>query len=277
MKKSSAKKYVFGEYLKELREKKGVSLKEVEKAIGASNAYISQLETGTRKKLPEPERLRAIADYYNVTVEELLAKAGYYEQKDVLKESFERKINNAFLHVIHDPQFNAGRNIKPDGIPLDVKRFVVEMFSYIYKKSSFDIRPQAAGTVIDKNIVWSLRWKTKSVTRDTFPRPESDKAFFYPADLHEKSQTIIRYRVEIECTETKGQVDDEKVYFEGPKAGTAILTQTAIGEGVYEEPENDWQGYESMLLAKATEAAVRNALPKLKGINWSSIVKPLME
>ena len=280
MKKSPAKKYIFGEYLKELREKKGVSLKEVEKSIGASNAYISQLETGTRKKLPEPERLRAIADYYNVTVEELLTKAGYYEQKDVLKETFEHRISNAFLHVITDPQFHTGRIIKPNTIPLDVKRFVVEMSTYFHKKSCIDVRPQAAGTLVDKGVVWSLRWKTKSVVRDVFPRPVNLDPTYYKSksDLpKEEHRDIIRYRIQVECIETKGKFDEEKVYFEGSKAGTETITQTALGEGVHEEPENGWVGYESILLARATEAAVRNALPKLKGINWSSIVRPLTE
>jgi len=56
-------KFHLGAFLKELREKKGVSLMDVEKATGISNAYLSQLETGARKKLPEPDRLRKIANY----------------------------------------------------------------------------------------------------------------------------------------------------------------------------------------------------------------------
>ncbi len=49
MKKTSTKKYILGNFLRELREKKGVNLKEAEQAMGVSNAYISQLETGTKK------------------------------------------------------------------------------------------------------------------------------------------------------------------------------------------------------------------------------------
>lgn len=262
MKKSSAKKYVLGEYLRELREKKGVSLKDVETAIGASNAYISQLETGARKKLPEPDRLRAIADYYNVSVEELLAKAGYYEQKNVIKETFENRINKAFLHVIYDPQFKTGHRIDPNTLPMDVKRFVVEMHAHNVKKSSFSIRPQAAGTIVENGIVRSLRWKTDDVARDTYKSG---------------GRTLIRYRVKVTCTETEGKQDDEQVYLDGPKQGTEKVIQSAIGEGVYEEFENNWQGYEAVLLIKATENAVRNALPKIKGTNWASIVKPTME
>lgn len=262
MKKILRKPPVLGSFLKELREKKGVSLLDVEHALKIPNAYISQLETGARKKLPEPDRLRLLADYYNVTTQELLAKAGYYEEKNVIQESFSNQINKAFLHVIYNPQFKTGQHINPDTIPLDIKRFVVEMFAYNVKKSSFDIRPQAAGTVIEKNIVRSLRWKTKNVIRDTFKR---------------EKETIIRYRVQIVCTETTGQYDHEKVYFDGAKQGTEKVTQIADGEGVCEESENNWQGYESMLLARATETAVRNALPKFKSTNWSAIVKPMIE
>src|SRR3989338_5568425 len=98
--------YPFGRFLKLLREQKGVSLIEVEKATGMSNAYLSQLETGARRRLPTPDRLRLLADYYDVSIKEFLEKAGY-EDKDI-KETYEQKIDKAFLHVIHDPQFNTG-------------------------------------------------------------------------------------------------------------------------------------------------------------------------
>ncbi len=40
-----------GEYLKELRIKKGVSVYEAQKATGMSNAYLTQLETGLPESL----------------------------------------------------------------------------------------------------------------------------------------------------------------------------------------------------------------------------------
>ena len=69
-------------------------------------------------------------------------------------------------------------------------------------------------------------------------------------------------------------VDEEKMYDEGPKQGTEKITQTVIGEGVYEEDAAGVNGYEALLLVKATEIAVRNALPKIKKTNWASIIKP---
>ncbi|MBN1871432.1 MAG: helix-turn-helix domain-containing protein [Candidatus Omnitrophica bacterium] len=252
------KNYALGGFLKELRERKGVSLKEVEKATGISNAYLSQLETGARRRLPPPDRLRLIADYYNISVKELLEKAGYYEAKDI-KETFAQKINKSFLHVINDPQFNTGQRIDPNTLSIDVKRFVLEMYAYNVRKSSFYISPQAAGRIIDKEIVRSLRWKTEEVTRDTYKAG---------------GKQMIRYRVKVACAETEGEVDTEKVYFEGPKKGTEKVAQTAIGEGVYEEDSAGSQGYEAIMLIKATDIAVRSALPKIKGTNWASIIRP---
>lgn len=251
--------YPFGQFLKSLRERKNASLIDVEKATGISNAYLSQLETGARRRLPPPDRLRLLASYYNVSVQELLAKAGYYETKDI-KETYVEKINKAFLHVIYDPQFHTGQRINPDEISLDVKRFVLEMYSYNVRKSSFFPTLQAAGRVIDKNIVKSLRWKIEEVTRDA--RKVGGKM-------------MIRYRVGVICTETEGEFDTEKIYYEGPKEGTEKITQTATGEGVQEEDAEGLQGYnESFLLIKAADQAVRNALPKIKGTHWASIVKP---
>lgn len=254
--------YPFGQYLKSLREQKSVSLIDVEKATGISNAYLSQLETGTRRRLPTPERLHLLSDYYNVSVRELLEKAGYYEAKEI-KETYEQQINKAFLHVINDPQFHTGQRINPREISLDVKRFVLEMYSYNVKKASFFPSLQAAGRVVDKNIVKSLRWKIEEVTRDT----------------HKVGgKMMIRYRVGVLCTETEGEFDTEKIYYEGPKKGTEKVTQTATGDAVQEEEAETLQGYnEVFLLIRAADQAVKNALPKIKGVNWASIVRPTME
>jgi len=121
--------YPFGRYLKSLREEKGVSLLKVEKATGISNAYLSQLETGARRRLPTPERLRVLSDYYNVFIQELLAKAGYYEAKDIEK-TFKQKIDKAFLHAVSDPKFNYGSRINHKKLSTDIKRFIVELYEH---------------------------------------------------------------------------------------------------------------------------------------------------
>lgn len=119
--------FPFGEFLKRLREKKGATLKQVEDATGLSNAYISQLETGTRRRLPTPEKLKALADYLNVTVQELLEKAGYTEP-DETTETYEQKIERVFNHIITDPKFKFGTRLATEKYDIDAKRFIIEMY-----------------------------------------------------------------------------------------------------------------------------------------------------
>jgi len=136
MKKKTKQTFPLGDFLKELRERKGVSLKKVEDETGISNAYLSQLETGVRQRLPNPDRLKALADYYNVSLQQLLEKAGYFGEGNI-EETQEQKIEKAFLHVISDPAFKYGTRLKGK-YDLDGKRFIVEMYETLTKKKILD-------------------------------------------------------------------------------------------------------------------------------------------
>ena len=136
MNKQSKKEFLFGEFLKSLRHRKGVSLKKVEDDTGISNAYLSQLETGSRRKLPDPERLKVLANYYNVSIQQLLEKAGYYGENDI-PETREQKIEKAFQHVINDPDFKYGTRLKGK-YDLDAKCFIIEMYQKLSKKKLLD-------------------------------------------------------------------------------------------------------------------------------------------
>ena len=124
--------FPFGEFLKELRERKGVTLKQVHEGTGMSDAYISQMETGARRRLPAPAKLKALADYFNVTIKELLEKAGYVESGPI-EVSLEEKINKAFAHVTSDPDFKFGTRVKGE-YDLDAKRFIIEMYEKATKR-----------------------------------------------------------------------------------------------------------------------------------------------
>lgn len=68
----------FGDALRRLRERKGVSQKEMAAAIGVSPAYLSALEHG-RKGQPNFDFLQRVAGYFNIIwdeAEELFAIAG---------------------------------------------------------------------------------------------------------------------------------------------------------------------------------------------------------
>jgi HTH-type transcriptional regulator, competence development regulator len=69
----------FGEYIKNLRNEIGFSQRELAEKSSVSNAEISRIETGERKK-PSPIVLKAIAPFLGVAYEELLQKAGYIEE-----------------------------------------------------------------------------------------------------------------------------------------------------------------------------------------------------
>lgn len=66
----------YGIYFKALRKTKSLTLRQVEKQTGISNAYLSQLETG-KVKQPSPLNLHKLAQLYEVPYEMLMEKVGY--------------------------------------------------------------------------------------------------------------------------------------------------------------------------------------------------------
>ena len=67
-----------GGLLSDLRNAKGLSLRQVEEATdrAVSNAYLSQLENGKIRK-PSPNVLHSLAEIYAVPYEALMERAGY--------------------------------------------------------------------------------------------------------------------------------------------------------------------------------------------------------
>jgi transcriptional regulator with XRE-family HTH domain len=70
------------EELARMRRIKKSSLREVERATGMSNAYLSQLEKGDAKN-PSPSILYKLAQFYDVPYESLLASAGYLDEEQI--------------------------------------------------------------------------------------------------------------------------------------------------------------------------------------------------
>jgi HTH-type transcriptional regulator, competence development regulator len=64
------------ETLRRVRGVKGAKLRDVEKATGISNAYLSQLENGKAEN-PSPHILHKLAQFYGVPYESLMEAAGY--------------------------------------------------------------------------------------------------------------------------------------------------------------------------------------------------------
>ncbi len=78
-----------GKYLAEIRKRKGISLREVNKLKDISYSHLSMIEHGKRNVTPA--LLRNLADLYKVDYLDLYEKAGYIdlienEQKDILRK-----------------------------------------------------------------------------------------------------------------------------------------------------------------------------------------------
>jgi HTH-type transcriptional regulator, competence development regulator len=71
-------KLTLGQYLASIRNDRGLSQRDVEKATNkvVSNAYLSQIETDQIKK-PSPNILHALAELYEVSYESLMERAGF--------------------------------------------------------------------------------------------------------------------------------------------------------------------------------------------------------
>ena len=115
----------FGEYMKSLRLKVRMSLREVERESGVSNAYIAQIERDDRPP-PSAEILKKLAPVYNVPVRDLLRAAGYWdEDKPSLTE--DEEVEMAFRFVMNDPRYRSGTRLSGP-LTTEVKTFIVEMY-----------------------------------------------------------------------------------------------------------------------------------------------------
>lgn len=75
-----------GQYLRVMREGKALSIRQVERKSGISNAFISQMESG-KVKQPSPLILYKLADLYGVPYESLMELAGYPTPSALTTES----------------------------------------------------------------------------------------------------------------------------------------------------------------------------------------------
>ena len=69
-----------GAYIREQREGSKISLRELAKAAGVSNPYLSQIERGLRK--PSAEILQQIAKGLRISAEALYVQAGILDQRE---------------------------------------------------------------------------------------------------------------------------------------------------------------------------------------------------
>src|ERR1039457_5694674 len=76
-----------GQVLKESRELKGLSLRDVEEETNISNAYVSQLENNKIQK-PSADILHKLSNLYKIDFGFLLSSAGLVEKATDINKSF---------------------------------------------------------------------------------------------------------------------------------------------------------------------------------------------
>jgi len=251
-------RFPFGEFLKWAREQKGVSLKEAEKATGIPNAYLSQLETGARKKLPPPDRLQIIAEYYNVSPQELLYKAGYFKKKDI-KETQEDKLDKALTHALSDPLLKTGTRVNIKNLSADAKRFIVEVYKNV-KHSSVASTAYYHGDDYPKQLMWSVESVKRSVIKDN------------------PTKHFVKYEVAVGCF-IVGTISPEDAHRypeidpQGIDPDThEVQLDSVSGKAEVIKPFYLPAGHETALLEQATNMALRNALKDVKDVNWIDIL-----
>ena len=79
------------ETLRLLRKEKGLSMKELGETLGLAESTISQYETGKRE--PNQATLRALADYFHVTIDYLLTGKTAAET-EISFDSFDYALHN---------------------------------------------------------------------------------------------------------------------------------------------------------------------------------------
>lgn len=90
-----------GRLLKNLREAKRLSLRDVERKTTISNAYLSQLENDLIEK-PSPHVLYKLAELYGVDYNYLMQKAGYFVPAHQPKRSDKKASRSFALSAIDD-------------------------------------------------------------------------------------------------------------------------------------------------------------------------------
>lgn len=108
----------FGNYLRQLREGKGLTINQLAALAGISGAQISRIENGLRG-VPKPATLRKIAEATGASYEELMGKAGYLTGADshtegAIPEWATSKDKRDFRQMLEDDG-----ELMFDGIPLN--------------------------------------------------------------------------------------------------------------------------------------------------------------
>lgn len=110
----------FGEFIKNARNNKEMSMKALTEKSGVSSAQISRLENGSRKS-PRVETVKALAEALEVDTKEAMIAAGYVQEDS--KENKEKTLTNEqeFVKAIDLEKMNDEELLKEFPIKIDGK------------------------------------------------------------------------------------------------------------------------------------------------------------
>ena len=116
----------FGIYIRTLRKRVGLTLREIEEQTGISNAYLSQIEQGHRNP-PSPAMLKRLAKALGVSQNQLMVEAGYLEEtKSADRTEDKERIESIFELVSQDPLCSFGQRAKK--LSLEDKISIIRLY-----------------------------------------------------------------------------------------------------------------------------------------------------
>ncbi|MGO4548060.1 helix-turn-helix domain-containing protein [Paenibacillus sp. 2TAB23] len=100
----------FGEYLKSIRKKKELTLKDVSNEAEISHAYLSQIENGKKANYPSSEVLIKLSRVLGIYYAELLQAAGYIEGEEILGD-------DKYLEQLNDERYRRSVDVVGEDEP----------------------------------------------------------------------------------------------------------------------------------------------------------------
>ncbi|MFX3616269.1 MAG: helix-turn-helix domain-containing protein [Sporolactobacillus sp.] len=115
----------FGEYLRHIRESKGLTLNQTAMYSGISAAQLSRIENGKRG-VPKPPTIKALSEALKVKYEDLMQAAGYIDEEINNDDSIDEEIRN----LMDDPDFMIAYKEMP-GSPEEAKQDLIEYMKFL--------------------------------------------------------------------------------------------------------------------------------------------------
>jgi transcriptional regulator with XRE-family HTH domain len=117
-----------GQYLRDLRLRKRLTLMEVNRLSGVSTGYLSMLEKGDRSS-PHPDILRKLAKVYGVSIQEIMEVAGYLGRGEDKVFSQKDEIEWAIATILRDPTHGSTFDkVRVKSMSLEMKLKVIRAY-----------------------------------------------------------------------------------------------------------------------------------------------------